>query len=122
MRSLIQIYALAVCFATLMCFVVALGIAIYDAIQIAAPGFTAVYYEPYYSNDAYRQYFPNTEGKSDDEITRAREQAFDTALHAERRGAMQSAIFAFIILVIDTVVFAVHWRIAKRAQPAVEQT
>ena len=30
MRSFIQIYALAVCFAILMCFVVALGIGLYD--------------------------------------------------------------------------------------------
>ena len=120
MRSFISIYALAVCFATLMCFVVALGIFLYDIVQIAAPSFTLAYYQPYQSNDAFRQNHPDKKDEPDNEVTRLRQQALDDAFNAERRTASQSAVFVFIILVINVVVFAVHWRIARRERPGAQ--
>jgi hypothetical protein len=54
-KSLLEIYALAVCFVTIVCFVVAIGIAIYDIIQIANPEFTmkSHEYNKHQSNDAF---------------------------------------------------------------------
>ena len=44
-KSILAIYALAVCFVALVCFVIALGIGVYDLIQIANPVFTINAYE-----------------------------------------------------------------------------
>lgn len=55
-RSSIEIYGLAVCFVTLLCFVIALGVGIYDLLQIAFPEFTlsAYEYERHRSNELFR--------------------------------------------------------------------
>jgi hypothetical protein len=45
---------------------------------------------------------------------RLREQALLQAINGERRAALQSGVFAFIIVAIDLAVFAVHWQLAKR--------
>ena len=36
-KSFVEIYGLAVCFVTLLCFVIALGVGIYDLLQVAFP-------------------------------------------------------------------------------------
>ena len=118
MRSLVQVYALAVCFATLMCLVVALGVGLYDLVQIAAPDFTLAYYQPYESDAAFARVYPDEANRANNELTQLREQTLADALRAERRAAMQSLVFVAIILAIDLIVFGVHWRIAKRERPA----
>lgn len=122
MRSLIQIYALAVCFATLMCFVVALGVGLYDVVQLTAPDLTLQHYQPYQSNHTFVQYYPDNKQLPDDEMTELREQGLRQALDGERRAALQSAVFVLMIVAIDVVVFAVHWRIAKQERLRTEQT
>ncbi|MBI1899782.1 MAG: hypothetical protein HYS13_01550 [Planctomycetia bacterium] len=121
MRSLIQIYALAVCFVTLMCFVVALGIGLYDMVQMAAPNFTLESYQPYQSNDAFVQYFPDKKELPAGEITRLRDEGLRDALRFEQRAALQSGVFVLIIVAIDIVVFAVHWRIARKERSVAER-
>jgi hypothetical protein len=39
-KTILEIYALAVCFVTVICFVIALGIAAYGIVGIASPNFT----------------------------------------------------------------------------------
>src|SRR5690348_4387896 len=89
-RSAIQIYALAVCFATLMCLVVALGIGLYDAVQIACPSFTLSGWQPYESNSQYVLFWPDKKDLPDEQVTQLREEAYRIALAGERHGAMQS--------------------------------
>ncbi len=62
-KSILEIYALAVCFVALVCFVIALGIGVYDLIQIANPVFTinAYEYDRHQSNEAFRR-FPGLHG------------------------------------------------------------
>ena len=62
-KSILEIYALAVCFVALVCFVIALGIGVYDLIQIANPVFTinAYEYDRHQSNEAFRR-FPGLYG------------------------------------------------------------
>jgi hypothetical protein len=115
-RSLIQIYALCVCFATMMCLIVALGVGLYDLVQVAAPEFTMQSLPYYHSNEQFLQYFPDKKDLPPGEVERARREMYRDAIVQERRGAMQSGVFAAIILVIDIVVFAVHWGIARKAE------
>ena len=55
-KSSIEIYGLAVCFVTLLCFIIALGVGLYDLLQLAYPEFTlnAHEYERHRSNDSFR--------------------------------------------------------------------
>jgi hypothetical protein len=117
-RSLIQVYALTVCFCTLMCGVIALGVAAYDVVRIAAPGFTmANTYGAWDSDEQFVLVYPDKKGLPLAEISAFREKYRQDGLAAERKTGQQGFVFAFIILVIDGAVYTIHWRIARRAEP-----
>ena len=113
MRSLIQVYALCVCFASLMCFVIALGIGAYDVVEVTAPEFTLVTY-PYTAS----QLPELMDGKphTDAELATALAVYQKTAIEYHKQSALQSLVFVGIICSIDIVVFGAHWWIAKRAE------
>jgi hypothetical protein len=125
-KSLLEIYALAVCFATIVCFVISLGIALYSIVEIVNPEFTMKSYEydQYQSNDAYWQrhsgeYWNKEKGPqrpSEDELTKKRKESYQLAIIAEKRSGLQGLTKTAIIILIDTVVFLIHWCIARRAR------
>lgn len=124
-KTILEIYALAVCFATIVCFVVALGIALYDVLQIAKPDFTlsSREYNRHQSNDAFWKSCDQYESKdkdrkrpAEDELTKLRTESYRQALQSERRDAFQGITKAIIVILIDVVFFIVHWRIARRAR------
>ena len=124
-KSILEIYALAVCFATTVCFVVALGIALYEVIQITNPEFTLSSYEynRHQTNDAFWKNCDQYESKekerkrpTEDELTKLRMDSYRQALQSERRDAFQGLTKAIIVIIIDIVFFLVHWRIARRAR------
>jgi hypothetical protein len=114
-RSLIQLYALTVCFAALMCFVVALGLGLYDLVRITWPGFTVQEYLLWRSDEHYLMYYPDKRSLPAAEVALLREEAREQALAAERRSALQRLVLLAIIVGIDVVVYGIHWRIARRA-------
>ncbi len=97
-RTPVQVYALIVCFAALLCFVITLGIAVYDIVQVAAPEFTYTA-EPYIS-DAL-----STPGSPE----------YQAGVQAERKNAAKSLVQASIILMIDLGVYVSHWKLANSA-------
>lgn len=112
MRSLIQVYALMVCFCALMCFVVAMGIGAYDVIEIAAPEFTLQDATALYAS---YQVAPDPKDKrTPDQIAAAKAEQHRQAVIYTRHSAVQSLIFIGIVCAIDVVLFAVHWWIAMR--------
>ena len=124
-KSILEIYALAVCFATIVCFVVAFGIALYDVIQISKPEFTlsSHVYNRHQNNDAFwnscGQYDSKEKDKkrpAENELTKSRMESYQQALQSERRDAFQGITQATIIILIDVLFFVVHWRIARRAR------
>ena len=117
-RPLKQIYALAVCFATLLCFVIALGIGLYDLVQITAPSFTisAYYSQTYQSNEKFVRTYQDKKEMPAEDLTKLRESLLQDAIFTERQSAVQSLIQVVIVLVIDIVVFVIHWLMAKRAE------
>lgn len=126
-KTILEIYALAVCFATIVCFVVALGVAIYDVVQIANPEFTMNSYEynRHQSNDAflmnYSRGYPGQEKEKqqrppEEELTKQRLESYQQAIKSEQRNAVQSLTTSSIILVIDVIFFLVHWQMARRAR------
>ncbi|MDR2240704.1 MAG: hypothetical protein LBE33_09700 [Zoogloeaceae bacterium] len=126
-KTILEIYALAVCFVTVVCFVACLGVASYSVVQIANPNFTMHSYEynRYQTNDAFwkdcgRYYCSDEEKKRprppEAEVTKQREDAFALALASEQRDGYQTLVKTLIVILIDLVVFAAHWVIARRAR------
>ena len=131
-KSILEIYALAVCFVALVCFVIALGIGVYDLVQIANPEFTinAYEYERHQSNEAFRRSSGRelrgiargvpvgpTE-RSEEELTREREESYQSALRSEQRRAGQSLTMMAIVLLIDVLVFVPHWLLTRKRRVA----
>lgn len=119
-KSLLEIYALAVCFVTLICFAVSLGIGIYDVLEMTAPKFTlkSSDFERHKTNEAFTRGWKEEKRKkyTEEEIVNLREESYQVALTKEKRDAAQSLIRIIIIIIIDIVLFVIHWKIAKRAR------
>jgi hypothetical protein len=47
-------------------------------------------------------------------VTELRLESYQNALKFAKRGAVQSLVMTSIIVFIDVVVFAAHWRVVKR--------
>lgn len=95
-RTPIQIYALSVCFMAILCFIITLGIALYDIVQIVNPEFT-------YSPPEFIVSPIPKPGTSE----------YQEALETEKNRASRSLVQTSIILVIDLGVFYFHWKIAN---------
>ena len=121
-KSILEVYALLVCFVTLCCFVISLGIGLYDAIEIVNPEFTisAFEFERHQTNEAYlkstSKYDENVKDLTEDAIKEKREHSYNLELKSEKREGFQSLIQVLIIMLLDIVVFLVHWKLAKHAR------
>lgn len=117
-KTLIEIYALAVCFVTIICFAVSLGVGLYDLLEISNPEFTlkSRQYEKHQTNDAFTRSWnkKQIDKYSEEEITSKREDSYRVALTTESRNAIQSFIRMLIIILIDLVMFFSHWKLARR--------
>ena len=127
-KSILEIYALAVCFVAVIVFTITLGIGVYNIVELVNPELTmnAWEWEKYQSNDTFFEQMPrnydekgNIDNRNDydeDEITQKRENGYKIAIKSTRRGALQSIIRVLIILVINIMIFVPHWKLAKRSR------
>lgn len=148
-RSLIEIYALAVCFVTMLAATIAVGIAMWDAVQIAAPEFaiSEFAYERHIDNQSFdgqacAEYATDREAAAaavaevagdtsprrclqrltDAEVTARREASWAKELRNEQRNGFQSLVRCLIFVLVVLAVFAVHWRMARRERTAASAT
>lgn len=126
-KSLIEIYALAVCFVCAAVFTIFVSIGIYSVFEITNPEFTMSSYEydRHYNNERFLEHKLSTLSKDHDtpyatmsqaELTAARERSFQAALDKERRSGRQSVARALIAVLMLSLMFGIHWVIAKRAR------
>jgi len=119
-KTILEIYSLAVCFVTISCFAITLGVAIYDIIQFTAPKFSLSSWdvEKHQSNESYTRYWSDEkrEKYSDEEITNLRTENYLINISNEKRDAIHSFIMSCIIILIDIVIFFVHWKVAQKAR------
>jgi hypothetical protein len=125
MKSKLEIYALAVCFAAVVCLVISISIAGYSVIQIADPELTinSYKYDKYNSNDSF---WETKHGRSkdqgavqrppEDQLTKQRLEELRTELRGEKRSGLQSLIHALMFAVVGAVTLLIHWRIARKAR------
>jgi hypothetical protein len=129
-KTILEVYALAVCFFTVACFAICLGIGLYDIVQIAAPEFTLNKYQfqQYQSNEGYRHQFLSCSKDKDKEaappseaeVTKQREEAYSVALRSESHEGIKSLVQMLATILVDIIVFFVHWRIARRARESAQ--
>ncbi len=118
-KSLLEIYALAVCFFTVACFAIALVIGLYDIIQITNPEFTLPGwdFERHQSDEAFKRLWPKEKPPPPPkELTELRQESYRIVLLNEQRNGMQSFAQMVIIILIDIVVFLGHWRLVAGAR------
>ena len=127
-KSILEIYALAVCFFTVACFVVVAGMALWSAVTLAAPEFTLNGYvwNHNHSDEAYKKYLVSQHAYGIDKqsyvppegaaLTEARKSNLADAVFAERRTAGQDLVRYFIFLLVNGIVFLAHWKLASRSR------
>lgn len=127
-KTILEVYALAVCFVSIICFVVCLGVAGYSFVQIAKPDFTMRSYDfdHYQSNDTYWKMKEGRGGcskedkptirPSESELTKQRTEAFSLEKASEQRDGEQTLVKTLIIMLVDALAFLIHWRIARSAR------
>ena len=96
-----------------------LGVGLYDILEMSNPEMTikSYQYQKHQSNEAFtRNWSKKKEKGSKSEITEIREKSYSVALKAEQRDAIQSFIRVLIIMLIDVIIFLIHWRLGKYAR------
>lgn len=128
-KSFLEIYALAVCFVTLICFAAGMGIALKNTVRLFKPDFTIASetYFKHQSDSAYIESFihlwdpEKPETKRDPAaVTAERKSSYARVLDTEKREGLQTLIDALIIILIDIGIFGFHWRLARRTQTATQ--
>lgn len=133
-RSLIAVYAAAVCFAAAVCMSIAAGVTIFSVVRIAAPQLTSSGYQsqlqaqPAYST-AIRVLpngmalppgvtMPPPPSLTPQQMAEARESALRMALVFERSSGTRSLILWGITLLVSGVLWLIHWGILRRERAA----
>lgn len=130
MKSKLELYALAVCFASVICLVISTGVAGYSLVKIAKPSLTirAWDYNRLQSNEAFWKSIsrstpalldnkPKQEARpSEEELTQMRSDELKTVLCAEQRDGFQALLQCAFFIIISVITLFIHWRIAKRAR------
>ena len=94
----IHFYALLISFATLLCMIITLGVALYDIVQVVVPEFTCVP-PTSYDYEKNRQVIEKTT---------------PVDIQLEKMNGARSLTRGSFILLIDVVLFLYHWRLANR--------
>ena len=127
MKSKLEIYSLCVCFASVVCLVISLGISSYALISINFPTLTMVshQYDRFQSNDSFwesAQYRHTPEGRkvaerpTEEILTEKRNTAFSLAKRQEIRNASQALIKSALFIFFSLIALFIHWRIAARCR------
>jgi len=127
-KTILEIYALAVCFFAVACFVITLGFGLWNIVEFSIPEFTINNHEyACHTTDAqYQKCFANQyKNKQEDRLepfptgsalTATRTSDYHRIIQSEQRQALQSMAQKAIILLINLLVFFAHWLLAKHAR------
>jgi hypothetical protein len=126
-KSALEKYAYVVCFFAIACFVITLGMAAWNVVELIAPKLTMSGYEynKYQTDEKYAESLKNEEScdrqqkpavPKGAELSKKRTAAFAEAIQIERRSALQDLAKEVIVLCIVAPVFIFHWRLAAKTR------
>lgn len=133
-KTILEIYALAVCFFSVVALVITIGIGSYSIISFWNPEFTLSSHEyiRHQSNDSFWGGCTGWNcGSADEkkrvrpseaELTKQRLDSYRSDLLQEERNGLQSIVRCLIGLICTSLVFLLHWFLAKRARNLSELT
>lgn len=116
-RSLLEIYALTVCFASVMFLIVTVAMCLNEGVRMAAPSATVSgwTYERSLSDEAFLSTWPKERPHPDaSTLPRLRSEAFRSALDSERHDGLKSFLQSLMYTIVASVVFCLHWTLARR--------
>jgi hypothetical protein len=116
-KSLLEIYALAICFAAVVTIMFQGATATYQILEITWPEFflSRWDYLQYQTDEAFLERWPDKKPPPDlKDVPRLRQERLALAIQNQRHFAVQNLINSAIYLVVGFVVFALHWVLARR--------
>ncbi len=116
-KNLLRLYALAVCFVSVIVFSISFGVGVYDVLQVNLPETTlsSWQYDRFQSNANFIRDWPPEKAVPDDEtLARLREEGYRIAIAGEARNAKQSLIQAIITMLIMVALFLIHWKLSRK--------
>jgi hypothetical protein len=131
-RSLIAIYAAAVCFAAAVCMSIAAGVVLFSIVRIAAPQLTSSSYQsqlqlPSPVSSAVRVMpggyalppgvtMPPPPSLTPKQMDEMRRNSLRSALVFERSAGTRSLLLWGITLMVSAILWLLHWRILRDAR------
>jgi len=125
MKSKLEVYALTVCFASVICLVISISISGYSVVRILHPGLTMTSSYLYHNLQTNDNYWKNLYVKSDtcnlkrpteEELTKKRLAALQNEFNDEKRQGLQNLIQSLMFVIAGALTLIIHWQIAKRAR------
>jgi hypothetical protein len=125
-RSKLEIYALSVCFASVVCLVISFGIAGYSIVEIFKPELTmsSYSYANYQTNDSYWKYKHSQSSDekdprpSEEALSKQRLEEYSIELKGEERGGFQVLIKSLMFILVGSISLLIHAQIAKKSRGA----
>jgi len=133
-RHLLEIYALSVCFVSMSCLSIFFGIFLYNIVEISFPSTmisSRLFYPPPFSQSGVMT-FPATPGQplhvapletieknspdKNKQLQKEKERFQSLATERMKAESMMSITRSMIVVLIASIVFFFHWRIAKQAR------
>ena len=120
MKSKLEIYALVVCFTSIVALVISFATFSYAVLEISIPKITmsSYTYNNYQSNEAYWNILSRSEKTrpSEEILTKKRVEQFEIAIEGERRDGFRTALQSLVYIFPSLIVLFIHWRLAKRSR------
>ena len=124
--STLETYGLSVCFVSAIALAIALCTLLYTLVQIFRPRFVIDRwdYQRHLSNEAFWEQKIRPTGEvsaekpvrpDEETLTRQREQSLQFLLQTNRHEATKLLVKVVIFIVVDVLLFASHWLIARSA-------
>jgi len=116
-KTIVEIYALAVCFVAVMSIAINLGLVIESSIGMLFPNITmnAYVYKIHSNNDKYWKEKKDKKIRpSEKELTKNRLESFKLELEVERRTSLKDFISEWINIVISFLLGFIHWQFILR--------
>jgi hypothetical protein len=116
-KNLLEVYALAACFASMIALIVSAPMCLYELLQFVSPSVTVsgYAYERSMSDEQFLQNLP--QGRPAPEpstIARLRREALESGLRSERHDGLRSCLQSLMYTIAAGLVFWLHWRLAQR--------
>ena len=129
-KTLLEIYALLICFGAVVCFSIWTGIGAYSLVGTFNPELTvnSWVYERHQTNDRFwkgnrdlanpflakeKTATKPPERPSEESLTKKRIESYQQELHIEARNNKQTLLQTAIVIIICMLLFFAHWRLAK---------